>query len=376
VYVARQVSAAGRSAVLVMVVASIATVLAAASPVSSAPAMRQAVAVAFLEPKTEIDVDVTTGALSVGGFGEPLRQPPEEAGVGLAGIFDPYTRRVFVYRSGGVPGVQEAARNVGPAQVPAAGSPEWRPPAVQEIGAGMTRVVLADGRYATVRYDTQNRVASVAWQRPDGHALTSTITYAPSRTTVRLPFGVLRTYAYDPQGRITGVFAPGAAAHARHDTIAGQLDTSATRHLTDKRLPLFGHAEHSIIQAAGETLGTIYQDEAENGGFEIFSVDSLAAALRVNRTIMRLGLLDVAQAVPERASFRDVNREVSLLHPLFKLLAGCNVSTEVRLGGGVEVSIARTITAPEVLQLDKLVSTVPDWVYIIYGRSTECATLL
>jgi hypothetical protein len=34
-----------------------------------------------------------------------LREPPEEAGVGLAGIFDPYTHRLFVYRSGGVPGV-------------------------------------------------------------------------------------------------------------------------------------------------------------------------------------------------------------------------------------------------------------------------------
>jgi hypothetical protein len=100
----------------------------------------------------------------------------------------------------------------------------------------------------------------------------------------------------------------------------------------------------------------------------------MVALRRVDRTIVRVGLSDVAQAIPERRSFVDYERESDQLEPLFKLLASCHVSTGIRFGAGVEVHISRTITAPEVEQLDTLISRIDDWVYVVYGNRTECVT--
>jgi hypothetical protein len=336
------------------------------------PRATQAVAVAFLEPKTEIDVDVTTGAVSIGGYGEPFEEPPQEE-TGLAGFVDPYQHGLFVYRSGGIAGVQEANRALGQAQVPALGLPDWAPPGLQPTGPQSERVVLADGRYAEISDDEQGRATQVRWPTAGGPWVSSTIGYAPGRTTVRMPFGIIRTYAYGADGRVTSVVAPGARSHARHDTVDGLLDTSQTRHLRAKRLPVFGHAENTIDNASHGSLGNVYSDEPANGGYAVFGVDSLAAARRVNRTIAHLGLLDMAEAIPERHSFRQFKHESDQLAPLFKLLGACVVSTGVRFGAGVDVDIARTITAREVERLDQLLLKIPDWVYIYYGSSTECS---
>lgn len=348
---------------------------AVASPTTVAARARQAVAVAFLEPKTEIDVDVTTGALSIGGYGDPFNEPPQEE-VGLAGFVDPYRHELFVYRTGGIAGVLEPNRALGPAQVPAAGLPEWVPPRLQPTGPGSARVVLADGRYAEVNEDEQGRVTQVRWPTAQGPWVTSSIGYAPGQTTVRMPFGIRRSYTYSADGRVTSTLARGSRATARRNTVDGLLDTAQTRHLRGKRMPVFGHAENTIDKAAHGSLANVYTDEPDNGGYIVFGVDSLAAARRVNRTIARLGVLDIAEAIPERHSFRQFKHESDRLEPLFKLLGSCVVSTGVRFGAGVDVDIARTINAAEVERLDRFLPTISDWVYIYYGAGTQCAMLL
>jgi hypothetical protein len=351
---------------------------AVAKPTASSSLQR--VTVAFLEPKTELEVNVINGLLSVSAYARSFREPyppgspgPEAA---LAGFVDPYNHALYVFRSGGIPGVLEANRNLGPAQVPAAGLQEWVAPHILQTDVRHANVVLADGRYATVETDPLGRVLSVHWPTAQGPWLTSTISYEPGRTVARLPFGVERKYFYDRRGRVTRVLARGAGAHARTDAVNGLLDSHATARRIAKRIPVFGSAENAIDKSSRKSLGNVYLDEPTNDGYAIFGVNSLAAVRRVDRTIARVGLLDIAQAIPELRSFIDYKRESRQLYPLFKLLATCHVSTGIRLGGGVEVQISRTITSPEVERLDSLISTIDDWVYITYGDRTECAIAL
>jgi hypothetical protein len=105
-------------------------------------------------------------------------------------------------------------------------------------------------------------------------------------------------------------------------------------------------------------------------------VNSIAAAERINRLLAHLGLLDVAEAIPELRSFPQFTQEAKGLSPLFKLLGQCVVRTGIRLSAGLEVSIARTITPPEVERLDGFLAAIPDWVYIGWGSPGECVTPL
>lgn len=361
---------------LILALVLVATSATAAQPASAAapaPATdSQNVAVAFLEPRTEIDVDVVTGAVAAGGYGKPFDEPPQEE-VGLAGFVDPYRHALFTYRSGGIPGVPEANRSLG-AQVPSPATPSWGPPRLQSNGPAADRLVLADGRYADIGQDPSGRTTRVRWPLADGSWITSVIAYGPSRTTVRLPFGVTRSYAYAADGRVVRVLASGAAKHARHDTVDGLLDTPQTTRLHSKRLRPLSRAEDEIDKAAHGTLANVYQDEPANGGYTVFGVNSLAAARRLNRKIARLGLLDVAEAIPERHSFIQFKRESDRLGPLFKILGECVVSTGIRFGAGIDVDVARTIAAPEVESLDRFLARTDDWVFVYYGAQTECST--
>jgi hypothetical protein len=346
----------------------LAMLAAALLPVSTASAARQAVAVAFLEPKTEVDIDVVSGALSVGGYQRPFYEPeyrkerPE-----LAGFVDPYTHGLFVYRSDGIPGLVEPDRSLGAAQVPSPGAPPWNPAQLQSAGPHLERVVLADGRYAEVETDENGRALTVRWPTAQGPWVTSNISYGKDRTTVRMPFGIDRTYVHDSAGRITRILVPGAHRHATDDTVDGMLDTHATGRRRILRLPVLGSAEHAIEAASRDAIGNIYDDQAFNGGYEVFGVNSIAAAERINRLLAHLGLLDVAEAMPELRSFAEFTQEARRFGPLFKMLGPCVVSTGIRLSAGVEVSIARTITAPEVERLDGFLAAIPDWVYIRLG---------
>jgi hypothetical protein len=344
-------------------------------PLPTASAARQAVAVAFLEPKTEVDVDVVTGALSIGGYQRPFYQAeyrkerPE-----LAGFVDPYTHGLFVYRSGGIPGLVEADRSLGPAQVPSPGLPSWTPPQVQTVGPHLERVVLADGRYAEVETDENGRAVAVRWPTAQGPWVTSSVTYDKDGTTVRMPLGIDRTYVHDSAGLITRIIVPGAHRHARDDTVDGMLETHATGRRRTLRLPVLGSAEHAIEGVSGDSIGNVYHDQAFNGGYEVFGVNSIAAAERINQLLAHLGLLDVAEAIPELRSFPQFTQEAKGFSPLFKLLGQCVVRTGIRLSAGLEVSIARTITPPEVEQLDGFLAAIPDWVYIAWGARGECVT--
>lgn len=337
---------------------------------------RQAVAVAFLEPETEVDVDVVSGALSVGGFHRPFYEAEyRKQRPALAGFVDPYAHSLFVYRSGGIPGLAEPDRSLGAAQVPATGSPSWSAPRVLTVGPRLERVVLADGRSAEVATDQHGRATTVRWQPGGGPWATSTISYESSRqTTVHMPFGVSRTYVHDSAGLITEVFAAGAHKHAHDDAVGGLLDTHATGRRRALRLPLMGRTEGEIERAADGALGNTYQDQSANGGYFIFGVHSLEAARSVNRAITRLGLLDVAEAVPERASFAHFKELSDRLHPLFKLLHTCVVQTGFDSEEGAVVEISRTITRAEVEQLDNFLMDIPDWIYLHWGASTECVT--
>jgi hypothetical protein len=353
----------------------LAMLAAALVPVSPASAARQAVAVAFLEPKTEVDVDVVSGTLSVGGYQRPFYEPeyrkerPE-----LAGFVDPYTHGLFVYRSDGIPGLVEPDRSLGAAEVPSPGVAPWNPPQLQSAGPHVERVVLADGRYAEVETDENSRALTVRWPTAQGPWVTSNISYGKDATTVRMPFGIDRTYVHDSAGRITRILVPGAHRHATDDTVDGMLDTHATGRRRILRLPVLGGAEHAIEAVSGGAIGNIYQDQSFNRGYEVFGVNSIAVAERINRLLAHLGLLDVAEAMPELRSFAQFMHETRGLAPLFRCSDRASSVPVFRLSAGVEVSIARTITAPEVERLDGFLATIPDWVYIDWGSPGECTT--
>jgi len=91
-------------------------------PVATADPLHQSVAVAYLEPQTELGVDVISGVLYVAaesffhGEGGPGRHE------GLIGLEDPQSgHRMFAYTSGGIPGQPGWNAQWGVAPAPAPG---------------------------------------------------------------------------------------------------------------------------------------------------------------------------------------------------------------------------------------------------------------
>ena len=215
--------------------------------------LRQSVAVAYLEPETELGVDVISGKLYVAA--EPFFHG-EGGREGLIGLVDPQSgHRMFGYTRGGIPGQPGWSEQWGKAPAPAPGSPPaWIPPRLVSRASKPVAVVLADGRRTDLDTDSHGRIVRVRWATPRGEQLLTTVRYLPGRTTISAPAGVVRTYRYDDHDRITEVDAAGAAASARHDTADGYLDSRATAQLLARRLRPGTAERYAAYKAAPKAI--------------------------------------------------------------------------------------------------------------------------
>jgi YD repeat-containing protein len=335
--------------------------------------LRQAVAVAFLDPETEIAVDVVSGKLYV-----PIAELPTSYGEkeGLIGLEDPELHHtIFAYTGGGIPGRPAWNRHLGRAAVPAAGHiPLWMPPRLVVRAGRPVEVVLADGRSVRISSDAHRRLTEVQWPSPQGQLLATTIRYALGMTAVRGPTGVVRVYHYDRRSLITEVDAPGAAAHARQDAAQGVLDNEASAKRIGERMHYGAPARAAVWRVAPTAIGADFRDFPSSGGYQHYGVNSIGAMRVVDHSLERSGVLDIAEAIPVLDTEQQLYGEEGALNRLTDLMKPCHL--EISWGEGLdslEISISRTITAKEVEALDRGLSKVPIWVDIYYGARNLCA---
>lgn len=269
-------------------------------PVPTHDPLRQTVAVAYLEPETELGVDVISGRLYMAAerYLQGEGAPGEHEA--LIGLLDPQSGyRIFSYRSGGIPGLPGWDDRWGIAPAPAPGVlPEWTPPRLVSRAGRPLAVVLADGRRADFETDTRGRVVRVRWPTPRGEPLLTSISYRLGRTTVAAPAGVVRTYRFDARGRITEVDASGAAASARHDTADGYLDSKATANMLAHRLRPETAERYAAYRAAPKAIGENSFAANAVGAHQTYGVNSLRWMRVVDGALRKAGVLDVAEAVP------------------------------------------------------------------------------
>jgi hypothetical protein len=345
-------------------------------PVPTRDPLQQAVAVVFLMPQTELEVDVISGRL----FAPAEELRPEYTGPheheGLIGLMDPQLHhQIFAYRTNGIPGRPGWDPRWGKAPYPATGKPPpWTPPRLVTRSGSPIAVVLADGQRVQLISDRRGRIVGFRWATPRGEPLVTKIRYASDETTVSGPAGVVRTYHYDARRLITEVDAPGAAAHARQDTVGGLLDSKATEQRLAYRLRSGTQERYAAYGVAPNAIGDNYLDWANTDGYQRYGVPTLADMRRVDESLRRSGVLDVAEAIPilnDRVETYTVEkpfeRVTKGLHP-------CHVGT-----GDWEITYARTITPEEIATVARRLARVPKlWVYIYYSDapSVGCASAM
>jgi YD repeat-containing protein len=317
-------------------------------PVPARDPLRQAVEVAHLEPETEIGVDVISGmpyeAAEDRGLGGG-RPSEHEA---LIGLVDPQAHnQIFSYRSGGIPGEPAWNPRWGAAVPPAPGTlPQWIPPRLVSRSGRPVAIVLADERRLDLETDARGRVVQVHWATPHGEPLLTSISYAPGRTTVSAPAGVVRTYRYDSHDRITEVDAPGAAASARHDTADGYLDSKATARMLGYRLRSGTAERYAAYGAAPRAIAENSFESPAVGAHQTYGVRSLAWMRVVDRALRGAGVLDVAEAIPVYSGYVETySQEKQFEKVTSDLIGGCDISVGYyRLTYGLDTSLAKIAT--------------------------------
>jgi hypothetical protein len=125
--------------------------------------------------------------------------------------------------------------------------------------------------------------------------------------------------------------------------------------------------------AAGSALGGVWFEAAANGGFLNIGLASLSRARHVNTVLARLGILDMTDIQSTLVTDREINRINRSLDPSFLPIArDCHLTW----GAGNDVvylTVADTITAPEVETIDRALAVVHAWAVIRRGGHSMCA---
>jgi hypothetical protein len=344
------------------------------APVPGRDPLKQAVAVVFLEPDTKLAVDVISGRLFAPGEENRFPNYPSPEREGLIGLMDPQLHnQMFAYRSNGIPGRPAWNPRWGAAPAPTPGKlPVWVPPRLIVKSGRPLAVVLADGQRVGLTADRTGRIVRLRWATPRCEPLLTTIRYAPGATTVSAPAGVARTYHYDARKLITEVDAPGAAAHAREDTVDGRLDSKATERRLAYRLRSGTQERYAAYETAPNAINTNYLDFADSDGYQRYGVPTVADMRKVDDSLRKSGVLDVAEAIPV---LNDRVEDYTVEKPFDRVtedLHSCHLET-----GDWEITYARTITPDEIATITRRLPSVPKlWVEIDYSDvASLCGTL-
>jgi YD repeat-containing protein len=337
--------------------------------------LQQSVEVAYVEPQTELGVDVISGKLYMAAEDRiSVEGGPPGRHERLIGLVDPQLHnRIFAYRSGGIPGVPGWDERWGRAPAPAPGVlPIWSPPRLVTRAGRPVAVVLADGRRVRLDSDARGRVVRVHWATARGEALLTSINYRPGRTTVRGPAGVARTYRYDAHEKITEVDAPGAAATARHDTADGYLDSKKTAGMLGYRLRSGTAERNAAYEAAPRAIGENSFAQRAVGGHQTYGVASLKWMRVVDAALRKAGVLDVAEAIPIQNGYVEDYAQEGPFDRITEDLEGeCHISVMYfGLTYGLSTTPAEIATIAY-----RLAHGPPRWIEIEYAnqRKLGCA---
>jgi hypothetical protein len=272
-------------------------------PVPTHDPLRQAVEVVYLEPRTELAVDVISGKIYLASamslLPESYYEPPEGSEA-LIGLVDPqFHDELFAYRSEAIPGEPAWNPKFGEAPAPAPGPlPEWTTPRLETQRGRPVAIVLADGRHVSLASDERGRITALRSETTRHEPLSTTIAYRQGATTVSAPAGVVRTYRFNRRRLITDVDAPGAAAHARTDAVAGVLDSKATARRIRYRLRSGTAERYAAYEVAPKAIGENSFAWPSVGSYQHYGVTTLRWMKVVNASLRKSGVLDVAEAVP------------------------------------------------------------------------------
>ena len=337
--------------------------------------LKQAVTVVFLEPETKLAVDVVTGKLFAPGEEDRFPNYPSPEPEGLIGLMDPQLHnQIFAYRSDGIPGRSGWNPRWGKAPAPALGKlPVWVPPRLVVKSGRPLAVVLADGQRVGLTTDRAGRIVRLRWATPRGEPLLTMIRYAPGATTVSAPAGVVRTYHYDSRKLITEVDAPGAAAHAREDTVDGRLDSKATERRLAYRLRSGTQERYAAYETAPNAINRNYLDFADSDGYERYGVPTVADMRKVDASLRKSGVLDVAEAIPV---LNDRVEDYADEKYLDRVSAGYIPATW--RWGTTDLPMRLTTLAERALVAEHLPRVPRHWIEIAYRdkASVGCAKLL
>jgi hypothetical protein len=326
-----------------------------------------------LDPDIAIVVNVITGRVEVSGTARGVRADP------VVGIEDPVAgHRLFRY-AGGVPGMDAGQPGpAGAAALPAAGAlPVWGPPRLLS-GRRLASIAFSDGRTVRVSSDRERRARSISWPGDGGGRLRASIRYAGSLTTVTDPFGVSRVYRHDRAGHAVELVPAAWRGPGYRRSFVPVLDdirqTGWLQHRTAVQKPRVRDLVSEAGAAAGSALGGVWFEAATNGGFLNIGLASLSRAPHVNSVLARLGILDMTNVQSTLDTDREINRINSSLDRSFLPIArDCHLTW----GAGndvVYVTVADTITPPEVATIDRGLATVHAWAVIRRGGHSMCAT--
>ena len=335
--------------------------------------LQQGVAVVFLMPETELEVDVISGRLFAPAKERRPEYSPPHDHEGLIGLMDPQLHhQIFTYLDNVIPGQPAWDPHWGKAPSPAPGKlPPWTPPRMVMRAGSPIAVVLADGQRVELTADGRGRIVRLRWATPRGEPLLTKIRYASGETTISAPAGVVRTYHYDAAHLITEVDAPGAAAHARMDTVGGLLDSRATERRLAYRLRSGTQERYAAYGVAPNAIGENYLDWADTDGYQRYGVPTLADMRKVDDALRSSGVLDVAEAIP---ILNDRVENYTVEKPFERVTGGlhhpCRFET-----GYFSITYASTITPDEIATIARRLPSVPKlWIYIYYhDLRTLCA---
>ena len=371
----------------VAAVGALCSVAGAAGQRGIQPVRREFVAVAYLDPDLVLDVNVVTGRFRISSealdFGEGLprqwesRLPNRPDETGVIGIWDPLQHRLYRYEGGNPGYVAAGPEPAGEAPLPANGRlPVWSSPHLVRDGRLSRELLFADGRRVKLTVDARGRTTMVRWPAFSGARLVTRIVYSGALTSVSDPFGVTRTYAHERSGKafelVRSAWRKGPGY--RHWVSPLLDDARETGFVQDRTLAGKRDLTDGLGRVAGRPFGGISFDSPANAGYLQVGLTSAAATARVDAALERRGLLDVSAILPVHSTPRQLDSETDALeHPLGAALADCHAAW----GEGTDaiiVSVATTITPPEVEAMDNAIRRLQSWAVIEAQGSNVCAT--
>ncbi len=206
----------------------------------------------------------------------------------------------------------------------------------------------------------------------------STISYVGARTMITDSSGVERTYVHDRDGdafeRVPKVWRGPGYRRSRVRILDGKTASLQIQARTDLGPDRSKSFLDTVQAAAGRTFGEIWFGAPASDGYLNVGVTRASTFARLDAVLARLGLLDITAVSTMFSTAHSLNAAQSAFErPLKALLYDCHLSDGQDVDD-VDISIASTISAPEIRLVTRSLHQVHAWAVLDQGGPSECLT--